>query len=403
MSETYAYKVRDRKGKVVSGTMEGDDPKLVAQRLREMGMTPINVSRASSGLKTEIVLRPGHVDLKAIAIFCRQFATMVNAGLPILRCVAVLADQTESTELAKVLRRVRADVEAGASLTQAMGKHPKTFNNLLVAMIRTGETTGMLGETLTEMASQIEREVTLRGKVRSAMTYPVAVVGLVILILVAMLLVVVPQFRTLYGELGADLPLPTSILLALSGGFQRFWWIVFLASVAGAVGIRRWIRTPEGRARWDKLKISVPVLGPLFHKVAIARFSNTLAMLLRAGVPILQALDVVKETVNNRVVSSALDEVKGSVREGESISRPLGRHEVFPPMVVQMMAVGEDSGSVDEMMSKVADFYNEEVAATVDGLTSLIEPVLIVVIGIIVGGAVVSLYLPMFNIINLIQ
>ena len=403
MSETYAYKVRDRKGKVVSGTMEGDDPKLVAQRLRDMGMTPINVSKASSGLKTEIVLRPGHVDLKSIAIFCRQFATMVNAGLPILRCVAVLADQTESTELAKVLRRVRADVESGSSLTQAMGKHPKTFNNLLVAMVRTGETTGMLGETLTEMASQIEREVTLRGKVRSAMTYPVAVVGLVILILVAMLLVVVPQFRTLYGELGAKLPLPTSILLAISGAFQKAWWLVTLLAVGAGFGIRRWIRTPEGRARWDKLKISVPVLGALFHKVAIARFSNTLAMLLRAGVPILQALDVVKETVNNRVVSSALDEVKGSVREGESISRPLGRHEVFPPMVVQMMAVGEDSGSVDEMMSKVADFYNEEVAATVDGLTSLIEPVLIVVIGVIVGGAVVSLYLPMFNIINLIQ
>lgn len=403
MSETYAYKVRDRKGKVVSGTMEGDDPKLVAQRLREMGMTPINVSKASSGLKTEIVLRPGHVDLKSIAIFCRQFATMVNAGLPILRCVAVLADQTESTELAKVLRRVRADVESGSSLTQAMSKHPKTFNNLLVAMIRTGETTGMLGETLTEMASQIEREVTLRGKVRSAMTYPVAVVGLVILILVAMLLVVVPQFRTLYGELGAKLPLPTSILLAISGAFQKAWWLITLLAIGAGIGIRRWIRTPDGRARWDKLKISVPVLGALFHKVAIARFSNTLAMLLRAGVPILQALDVVKETVNNRVVSSALDEVKGSVREGESISRPLGRHEVFPPMVVQMMAVGEDSGSVDEMMSKVADFYNEEVAATVDGLTSLIEPVLIVVIGVIVGGAVVSLYLPMFNIINLIQ
>jgi type IV pilus assembly protein PilC len=403
MAETYSYKVRDRKGKIVTGTLEGDDPKLVAQRLRDMGMTPINVTKANSGLKTEIVLRPGHVDLKSIAIFCRQFATMVNAGLPILRCVSVLADQTESTELAKVLRRVRADVEAGASLTQAMGKHPKTFNNLLVAMIRTGETTGMLGETLTEMATQIEREVTLRGKVRSAMTYPVAVIGLVILILIAMLLIVVPQFRTLYGELDAKLPLPTSILLAISGAFQKAWWLVFLASIGAGIGVRRWVRTPEGRARWDKLKISVPVLGTLFHKVAIARFSNTLAMLLRAGVPILQALDVVKETVNNRVVSSALDEVKGSVREGESISRPLGRHEVFPPMVVQMMAVGEDSGSVDEMMSKVADFYNEEVSATVEGLTSLIEPVLIVVIGIIVGGAVVSLYLPMFNIINLIQ
>lgn len=403
MPQTFAYKVRDRKGKIVSGTIDGEDQKAVAIRLREMGMTPINVTRANTGLKTEIVLRPGHVDGKDLAVFCRQFATMVGAGLPVLRAIGALTDQTSSKELAKVLRAIRVDVEAGASLTEAMRKHPKTFSNLFVAMIRTGETTGMLSEVLMQMADQLEAEVTLRGKVKSAMTYPIAVVGLVVVILIAMLLFVVPQFKSIYDELNAELPAPTLALLGLSSLFQKFWY-VFAIAVAGAViGLRRWIKTPDGRARWDALKISVPVFGPLFHKVAIARFSTTLALLLRAGVPILTSFDVVQDTVNNAVISRAISKVKQSVREGESVAVPLSREEVFPPMLVQMMGVGEESGSVDQMMSKVADFYSDEVTASVDALTSLIEPVLVVVIGVIVGGAVVSLYLPMFNIIKLIQ
>ncbi|MFM7718995.1 MAG: type II secretion system F family protein [Actinomycetota bacterium] len=383
--------------------LEGENAQSVANRLRSMGLTPINVTERNRGLQMEITLRPGHVAIKDIAIFCRQFATMVNAGLPVLRCVAVLADQTESAELAKVLRRVRTDVEQGSSLAIALGRHPKTFSNLFIAMVRTGEATGALGEVLEEMAKQIESEVTLRGKIRSAMTYPIAVVGLVLVILSAMLLIVVPQFRTIYAELGAELPLPTRILLAVSAAFQSFWWIFILLVVGATVWVRRWIRTPQGRAAFDALKIRLPLIGPLFHKVAIARFANTFSLLLRSGVPVLQGLDVVKETVNNAVVSKALEEVKGSVREGESISRPLARHPVFPAMVVQMMSVGEDSGSVDTMMAKVATFYNEEVSASVDGLTALIEPALIVTIGVVVGISVISLYLPMFNIINLIQ
>ena len=403
MPDTYAYKVRDRRGKIVSGTIDGEDQKAVAQRLREMGMTPINVSKANTGLKTEIVLRPGHVDGKDLAVFCRQFATMVGAGLPVLRALGALTDQTSSKELAKVLRAIRVDVEAGASLTEAMRKHPKTFGNLFVAMIRTGETTGMLSEVLLQMADQLEAEVTLRGKVKSAMTYPAAVVSLVVVILIAMLLFVVPQFKGIYDELNAELPAPTLALLGLSSLFQRFWYLFALLTVGAVIGIRRWIKTSDGRARWDAFKISVPVFGPLFHKVAIARFSTTLALLLRAGVPILTSFDVVQDTVNNAVIARAIARVKQSVREGESVARPLSREEVFPPMLVQMMGVGEESGSVDQMMSKVAKFYSDEVTASVDALTSLIEPVLVVVIGVIVGGAVVSLYLPMFNIIKLIQ
>jgi type IV pilus assembly protein PilC len=403
MSQTYEYKVRDRSGSLVTGQLVGDSETLVLQRLREMGMTPVEVKRTGTGLKMEINLRPGKVKLKQIAVFCRQFATMVNSGLPILRALSILADQTQSTELAKVLVQVRTDVEQGASLSGAMGKHPKAFNNLFISMVKAGETGGVLDDVLLSLASQIEKEVELRRQIKSAMTYPVVVVALVSLILAAMLLFVVPQCETIYSNLGGTLPLPTRILLGVSGAFRTYWYVFLLAGGIGSFFFRRYKRTDKGRARVDALKIKVPVFGPLFHKVALARFSSTLGMLLRAGVPILQALDNVKETVNNRVIADAVDDVKSSVREGESIAKPLGKHKVFPPMVVQMLAVGEETGAVDTMLDKVAEFYNNEVTATVEALTSLIEPLLIAIIGGMVGAAVIALYMPMFNIINLIE
>ena len=403
MAQTYDYKVRDRSGSLVTGQLVGDSETLVLQRLREMGMTPVEVKKAGTGLKMEINLRPGRVKLKQIAVFCRQFATMVNSGLPILRALSILADQTQSAELAKVLVQVRTDVEQGSSLSGAMGKHPKAFNNLFISMVKAGETGGVLDDVLLSLASQIEKEVELRRKIKSAMTYPVVVVALVTLILAAMLLFVVPQFETIYTNLGGQLPLPTRILLGVSEAFRKYWYVIALGVGIGAFVFRRYKNTDQGRARVDALKIRIPVFGPLFHKVALARFSSTLGMLLRAGVPILQALDNVKETVNNRVIADAVDDVKASVREGESIAKPLGKHKVFPPMVVQMLAVGEETGAVDTMLDKVAEFYNNEVTATVEALTSLIEPLLIAIIGGMVGAAVIALYMPMFNIINLIQ
>jgi type IV pilus assembly protein PilC len=403
MPSTYDYKVRDRSGTLVSGQLVGDSERLVLQRLREMGMTPVEVKKAGTGLKMEINLRPGRVKLKQIAIFCRQFATMVNSGLPILRALSILGDQTENKELSKVLTQARTDVEQGSSLSAAMGKHPKAFNNLFISMIKAGETGGVLDDVLLSVADQIEKEVELRRQIKSAMTYPIVVVCLVMLILGAMLLFVVPQFETIYTNLGGELPLPTKLLLAVSDAFRTYWYGFLLFVGASSFLFRRYKRTEKGRARVDAAKIRVPVFGPLFHKVALARFSSTLGMLLRAGVPILQALDNVKETVNNRVIANAVDDVKTSVREGESIARPLGQHKVFPPMVVQMMAVGEETGAIDTMLDKVAQFYNNEVTATVDALTSLIEPLLIAVIGGAVGAAVIALYMPMFNIINLIE
>ena len=403
MPQTYDYKVRDRTGSMVTGQLVGDSETLVLQRLREMGMTPVEVKKASTGLKMEINLRPGRVKLKTIAVFCRQFATMVNAGLPILRALSILADQTDNQELEKVLVQSRTDVEQGSSLSAALAKHPKAFNNLFISMIKAGETGGVLDDVLLSLADQIEREVELRRQIKSAMTYPVVVVAMVMLILAAMLLFVVPQFESIYSNLGGTLPLPTRILLGVSTAVRTYWYMVLFGGVVFSFLFRRYKRTDNGRARVDALKLKVPVFGALFHKVALARFAATLGMLLRSGVPILQALDNVKDTVNNRVIGDAVDDVKTSVREGESIAKPLGRHKVFPPMIVQMMAVGEETGAVDTMLDKVAEFYNSEVTATVEALTSLIEPLLIAFIGAAVGAAVIALYMPMFNVINLIK
>ena len=403
MPTTYEYKVRDRAGNLVSGQLIGDSEGLVMTKLREMGMTPIEVKKAKAGLKMEINLRPGHVKLKDLAVFSRQFATMVNSGLPILRALSILGDQTENKELQKVLVQVRLDVEQGASLSGAMDKHPKAFSDLYVAMVKAGETGGVLDNVLLRLADNIEKEVELRRKVKSAMTYPVVVVMLVGLIMSAMLLFVVPQFKTIYAQLGGTLPLPTQILLTASNAVRTYWYVFALFFFGVSFGFRRYKKTDRGRAQVDAVKLKIPVFGSLFHKTALARFSSTLGMLLRSGVPILQALDIVADTVNNKVISRAVGDVQGAVREGESMAKPLSKHGVFPPMVVQMLAVGEETGAVDTMLDKVADFYNSEVSASVDALTSLIEPLMIAIVGGAVGAAVIALYMPMFNIIKLIK
>jgi type IV pilus assembly protein PilC len=403
MSETFQYKVRDKSGNLVTGTLVADSEMLVLQRLREQGYTPLEVGKEKKGLNVSINIKAKKVKLKEVAVFSRQFATMINSGLPILRALAILADQSSNESLAKALATARMDVEQGASLSQALAKHPKIFNDLYVSMVKSGEMGGSLDDTLLRLAEMLEREVHLRGKIKSAMTYPIAVVGLVTLIMSAMLLFVVPQFKTIYGQLGGTLPLPTQVLLTISNIFKQWWYIVLAAALLARFLIKRYKRTDRGREVVDTIKLRIPVFGSLFHKTCLSRFSSTLAMLLKSGVPILQALDIVIDTVNNRVVGKAVEDVQSSVREGESIARPLARHDVFPPMVVQMIAVGEETGQVDTMLEKVAQFYDQEVEATVDALTSLIEPLLIAVIGVCVGAAVIALYMPMFNVIKLIQ
>jgi type IV pilus assembly protein PilC len=402
MADTFQYKVRDRAGNVTTGSLVADSEALVLARLREQGFTPLDIKREKRGIG-QFEFGGKKVKLKQVAVFSRQFATMVNSGLPILRALAILSEQTDNKELARVLGEARMDVEQGSSLSGALSKHDHVFNNLYVSMVRAGETGGSLDSTLVRLADMIEREVRLRGKIKSAMTYPVAVVVLVMLIMSAMLLFVVPQFESIYASLDAKLPVPTRGLLFLSDVFKTYWFVFAGGAVGARFMLRRWKKTERGREVVDALKLRAPVFGSLFHRTALSRFSSTLAMLLRSGVPILQALEIVSETVSNKVIGKAISDVQLSVRDGESIARPLTKHSVFPPMVIQMISVGEETGQVDTMLEKIAQFYDQEIEAAVDALTSLIEPILIAFIGGCVGAAVVALYLPMFQVIEQIQ
>jgi type IV pilus assembly protein PilC len=406
MATTFAYKVRDQGGNVVEGQLEADDASLVAGKLRQMGYTPIAIEqRSGSSLKTDVKIPGlgGRVKLKDVAVFSRQFATMINSGLSLIRALAILTEQTENPQLAKVVNDVRLDVERGSALSVALGRHPKVFNRLYVAMVKSGEAGGVLDSVLLRLADTIEKQVELRRKIRSAMTYPIVVLSICTLIATAMLLFIVPQFKAIYADLGGELPLPTKVLISISGLLRKFFPIFVLLGIGAFWLFRRWAKSPAGKPKWDAFKLRVPVFGALTRKAALARFSRTLAALTRSGVGILEALDIVAETAGNEVVSTAVRETQGAVKRGDTLARPLAQHEVFPAMVVQMIAVGEETGALDEMLDKIADFYDQEVAATVDALTSLIEPMLIVVMGVIVGGMIISLYLPMFNIIKLIK
>jgi type IV pilus assembly protein PilC len=404
VANTFSYRVRDRNGKIVAGTLEADNQGAVAAKLRQMGYAPIQITEAKAGLKAEISL-PGmnRIKLKDLAVFSRQFATMINSGLSLLRALTILAEQTENKRLAEIVGQVRNEVEQGAALSTALGRHPRTFNRLYVSMVKAGEVGGFLDRVLLDLAASIEKEVELRGKVRAAMTYPVVVFVLVILIVTAMLLFIVPVFDRLYAQLQGELPWLTRMLVNISRVMPVLALVGLVLTVAGAFAYRHAKRTERGALAIDAARLRTPVFGSLVQKTALSRFSRTFATLLSAGVPILQALEIVSETVANQVVSRAIKDVQASVREGESLAGPLARHGVFPPMVVQMLAVGEETGAIDTMLGKVADFYDQEVEAAVESITSLIEPLLIVVMGGTVGVMVIALYLPMFNIINLVQ
>jgi type IV pilus assembly protein PilC len=407
MAETYLYKVRDKQGKVLEGSLEADSTTLVANKLRQMGYVPLAIDKkAGSGLQKELKipgLGGGKVKLKDLAVFNRQFATMINSGLSLLRSLNILAEQTDSKALAVVINEVRQDVEKGSSLSQAMARHPKVFNRLYVAMVRAGETGGVLDQTLLQLADTLEKQVELKHKVKSAMTYPVAVLALVLCIVAAMLLFIVPMFKGLYADLGGTLPLPTRVLLFVSSIMVKAFPILILMAAVGIFLFKRWIETDKGRAIFDAFKLKVPVFGKLVHKTALTRFSRTLASLLRSGVPILESLEITSDTVGNTVASRAVKDVQEGVKQGEPIAKRMEAHAIFPPMVTQMLAVGEETGAVDTMLDKIGEFYEQEVEATVAALTSLLEPALIVVLGGAVGGMVVSLYMPMFNIIKLIK
>ncbi|MCB2175889.1 MAG: type II secretion system F family protein [Actinomycetales bacterium] len=404
--KVFEYTVRDHGGKVSKGRIEATSQAAVVNRLRTMGVAPLAVTEIStSGLNSEIKI-PGFSDrvaLKDLAIFARQFATMINSGLSILRSLTILAEQTENKTLAGIVTQVRGDVEAGTALSAALGKHPQVFPPLMINMIRAGEVGGFLDGVLLSVAENFESEVKLRGKVKSAMTYPVVVFIIAILAVVGMLLFIVPIFAKMFSDLGGELPWPTQILVTMSQAMKIGGPVLVVALFLGSIWWTKNRHKQKVRNVVDPMKLRMPIFGKLFQKIAVARFSRNFGTMIHSGVPILQALSIVGATSGNVVIERATDDIQDAVRSGEAITSPLSKHSVFPPMVTQMMAVGEDTGALDAMLGKIADFYDQEVEATTDALTSLIEPLMIAVLGGIIGSMIIALYMPIFNIFNLIK
>jgi type IV pilus assembly protein PilC len=399
---TFKYSVRDRQGKLVNGELAAETEAALVQRLKSMGYAPVSIEVANAGLNKEIRI-PGFgpkVKLKDLAIFSRQFATMINSGLSLMRALTILAEQTESKELARVIAEVRNDVEAGSALSVAMGKHPKVFPPLMVNLCKAGEIGGFLDSVLLQIAENYEAEVKLRAKIKSAMTYPIVVGCIAVVALIIMLTFVVPSFAKIFTSLGTKLPAPTQMLVNISHAMKFILPAMIVLGIAGLVTWRRIKHQENVRRVVDPWKLRVPVFGMLFQKVAIARFARNLGTMIKSGVPILQALDIVADTTGNWTITAAVRDVQESVRQGESLTQPLSQHDVFPPMVVQMMAVGEDTGALDTMLAKIAEFYDQEVEATTESLTALIEPIMIAVLGGLVGSMIVCLYLPIFDVYN---
>ena len=406
-STTFDYKVRDRSGRLVSGQLDGDNLALVAAKLRDMGFAPVEIKPVKGlNLKTEINI-PGisdRVKLKEVALMSRQLATMVAAGLSLVRALNVISDQIESKPLRLAMIQVREDVEQGSLLSSALEKLPKIFPPIYIAMVRAGEVGGALDVVLLKLSTTLEKQVELRSKVRSAMAYPAIVVSLVIVIVTALMIFVVPIFKHLFASLGAQLPLPTRIVIGISNIVASIYLLVVIAAIIVIIiAFRKWIATPGGRASWDRFKLKPPVFGPLVHKVALARFSSTLASLLAAGVPIIESLDIVAANAGNQLVADAVRGAQDGVRQGQSLSSTLAQYDVMPVMVTQMIETGEESGALDSMLDKVAEFYDNEVDSTVQSLTSVLEPLLIVTMGAAIGFIVISMYLPMFDIYGIIQ
>jgi len=407
MSLAFDYRGRDGAGKLVKGRVDAASEGAVVRRLRGMGVSPIAITeaKAGTGLQTEIKI-PGFekgVGLKDLAIMSRQASTMLSSGLSLLRALTILADQTENKKLKVILGKVRDEVEQGVSFSDAVGKHPVDFPPIMINMIRAGETGGFLDQAMDSIATNFEKEHKLRSTIKSAMTYPVVVLCMSLAAVVIMLVFIVPIFQDMFSSLGGKLPLPTMMLVYLSHSMVYVLPALAVVIVVTTVWWRANKNTDRVRAFIDPVKLKMPVFGALNQKIVIARFARNFSNMIGAGVPILPALQIVGQVSNNFVVQKALERVAESVRKGESIAGPLSSEKAFPTMVAQMVAVGEDAGSMELMLEKIAAFYDDEVQATTEALTSLIEPLLIAFLGVVVGGMIVALYLPIFQITSLIK
>ncbi|MFQ3548591.1 MAG: type II secretion system F family protein [Armatimonadota bacterium] len=396
---TYSYVIRDASGQSLNGSSDAENDEILRKRLIEQGFEVVSIQQSKSAKKKSIAA--GGIKKSELAVFCRQFSTMIDAGVSLVRCLTVLSEQARSPKLKAVLNEVRSEVEAGKYLSNALEKFPQAFDRLFIGLVRAGETGGVLEESLQRLSHFLEKEVELRRKVKSALTYPTIVLVFALLVVLLLMTFIIPQFMTLFNDLGIEeMPGPTRMLQVTSAFILNKWYIMIIGVVAFIIAFRAFVKTKFGRRSYDKFKLKIPVLGSLNHKVALARFSRTLATLLSSGVPILSAMETVAGTVANDILHDAIMAARARIREGDQIAEPLAASKMFPPMVTQMISVGQESGALDTMLSKVADFYEDEVDVAVASLTASIEPLLIVSLGFIVGFIVISLFLPLLSIIN---
>jgi len=399
----YQWKGRTLSGEVQTGEMTVGSQEEVLTQLRKRRVIVMYVREKGKGTSLSLRLRGSSgVKIKDLAIFTRQFATMINAGLPLVQCLDILSQQTENVAFRGVITNVMNDVESGSTLAEGMRRHPKVFDKLFTNMVQAGEAGGVLDDILLRLATYIEKAEALRRKVKSAMTYPLVVFFVAISATIFMLVFIIPTFAKIFLEFGGELPLPTKIVLGLSHFLRDAWYLLIGGVAATIFAYRRYAATENGRRRVDRTLLNIPVFGDVLRKGSIARFTRTLGTLISSGVPILDGLEITAQTSGNKVIEEAIMATRGSIREGETIAAPLKESKVFPPMVVQMIGIGEETGALDEMLNKIAAFYDDEVNTAVDTLTSIIEPIMIVVMGLVVGGMVVAMYLPMFKLVSVV-
>jgi type IV pilus assembly protein PilC len=395
---TFTYTARSFAGDIRTATLEAQSRDDVIAQLRRQRLNVIKIDEA-----TPKKPKRGHIKMRDIVILTRQFSTMINAGLPLVQAMTILAEQSENKVLSEIMRKVVFDVESGNTVADALGKHPQAFSNLYVNMVAAGEAGGILDTILMRLATFMEKNDALIRKVKGAMIYPSVIMAVAGIAVTVLLIFVIPVFENLFTSAGLALPLPTRIVMGASRFLKGYWYVVLGAIVAAVFMFKRYRATSNGRLKIDKFMLKVPVLGDVLRKSAVSRFTRTLGTLISSGVSILDGLEITAKTAGNRVVQDAIMESRSSIAGGDTIAQPLKKSGVFPPMVISMISVGEQTGGLDEMLSKIADFYDEEVDAAVSNLLSLLEPVMIVFLGVVVGGMVVSMYLPIFDMINAVQ
>ncbi|HEY5218499.1 MAG TPA: type II secretion system F family protein [Gemmatimonadaceae bacterium] len=395
---TYSYTARTANGQLKNDTMEAANRDEVIASLRKQRLTVVKVDEGSGKKK-----RGGKIGMRDIVIFTRQFSTMINSGLPLVQALDILAQQSESPALRDTTRQVVFDVESGHTVADALRKHPRAFTDLYVNMVAAGEAGGILDTILLRLAVFMEKNDALLRKVKGAMIYPAVIMSVAGTAIAVLLIFVIPVFQTMFGSVNLALPLPTRIVIGLSSFLTHFWWAVFGGLGLGGYMLKKYYATSDGKLVIDRLMLQAPVLGDVLRKTAVSRFTRTLGTLIGSGVSILEGLEITAKTAGNRVIQDAIMESRASIAGGETISAPLKKSNVFPPMVISMINVGEQTGGLDEMLSKIADFYDEEVDAAVSNLLALMEPVMIVFLGVVVGGMVVAMYLPIFDMVNAVQ